>query len=51
MPSPSPAQIAAAAAAVRKMLDDYSSFDSSLVSDDLLHQVVQAALTAALAVK
>jgi len=45
---PTPAQIAAGMASVRKALDDYSSFDSSMVSDALLKTVVTTAATAIL---
>jgi hypothetical protein len=43
MIQPTPAQITAGMARVRKMLDDYSSFDSGMVSDDLLRGVVTQA--------
>lgn len=48
MNSPTPAQLDAATAAARKAIEDYSSFDSSMVPDDVLRTVVLEALTAAL---
>jgi hypothetical protein len=48
MIQPTPAQISAGMARVRKALDDYSSFDSGMVSDDLLRTVVTEAGTAML---
>ena len=42
--------IAAACAAARAAINDYSAFDSSMVPDDALAKVVTDALIAALAV-
>lgn len=47
MISPNTAQLAAACAAARKAIQDYSSWDSSMVPDDALETVVSAALVAA----
>ena len=46
MITPSQAQLEAGFAAGRKALDDYSSFDSSLVPDDALLIFVTAVATA-----
>lgn len=43
---PNEAGIDAACAAARKAIEDYSSFDSSMVPDDALRTVVTAALEA-----
>jgi hypothetical protein len=48
MSAPSDAQVAAACAAARKAIQDYSSWDSAMVPDDALENVVVAALKAAL---
>lgn len=48
--TPTPPAIAAAVAAARAAINDYSSFDSSMVPDDALEKVVTDALTAALKV-
>ena len=48
MTKPTEAQLTAACAAARKAIDDYSAFDSSMVSDDVLQTVVSEALMAAL---
>lgn len=48
MTAPSPSQVTAACAAARKAIQDYSSWDSSMVPDDALESVVVAALKAAL---
>lgn len=47
--TPTFAMIAAGAKAGRKALDDYSTFDSSMVPDDVIETVVTQVLTAALA--
>ena len=47
---PTTEAIAAGVAAARAAINDYSSFDSSMVPDDALEKVVTDALTAALAV-
>lgn len=47
MITPSKAQLDAGFAAGRKALDDYSSFDSSMVPDDALRAFVTAVVTAA----
>ena len=47
MSAPSDAQVAAACAAARKAIEDYSSWDSAMVPDDALETVVTAALQAA----
>lgn len=46
---PTPAMIAAGAKAGRQALDDYSTWQSSFVSDQLLNQTVAKVLTAACA--
>ena len=51
MIQPSKAQIDAGVAAGRKAIDDYSSFDSSLISDDVLLTFVTAVITAVVNVK
>jgi hypothetical protein len=48
MVHPTQAQLAAACAAARKVIDNYSAFDSSMVPDDALQTVVSDALVAAL---
>jgi hypothetical protein len=44
---PQPYQIAAATTAVRNALNNYSRFESDMISDDVLMGVVTEALTAA----
>lgn len=46
---PTPAMITAGAKAGRKALNDYSSWQSSLVSDDLLNSTVAKVVAAACA--
>lgn len=48
--TPTTEAIAAAVAAARAAINDYSQFDSSMVPDDALEKVVVDALTAALKV-
>jgi hypothetical protein len=48
---PTTAQLTAATQAARKAIDDYSSFDSSMVPDAALTTVVESALIAALNVQ
>jgi hypothetical protein len=48
MTQPTHAQLAAACAAARKAIQNYSAWDSSMVPDDALQTVVNAALVAAL---
>jgi hypothetical protein len=48
MVTPTAAQVAAACAAARKAINDYSPFYGSMVPDDALERVVTAALAAAL---
>lgn len=45
---PTQAQLAAACTAARQAVENYSSFDSSMIPDDALQAVVSQALTAAL---
>jgi hypothetical protein len=45
---PTHAQLANACAAARKSIQNYSAWDSSMVPDDALQTVVNAALVAAL---
>lgn len=51
MAEPTRDQLIAAILAGRKALDDYSSFDSGMVSDDALETFVRAILKAALSTK
>lgn len=46
--NPTQAQLDAATAAARQAIENYSSFDSAMVPDDVLLTVVTEALTAAL---
>jgi hypothetical protein len=46
--NPTPAQLDAATHAARQAIENYSSFDSSMVPDDVLRTVVLEALSAAL---
>jgi len=48
MNKPTAAQLSAACAAARQAIENYSSWDSSMVPDDALQTVVDAALVAAL---
>jgi hypothetical protein len=48
MINPTPTQLTVACAAARKAIENYSSWDSSMVPDDALETVVNDALVAAL---